>query len=152
MRGRRVEAKSRPNEGILLSFRNSFIAATLSGLILAALAFYVRAEEYAVDYALRVGMLTFVVAGALFGGGNVIKHYLVRLLLGLRKDLPWDVIRFLDQAADLVLLRKVGGGYIFIHRLLQQYFASLQEDGLEPDGERVAREKDLRQVASNSRG
>ena len=30
-----------------------------------------------------------------------------------------------DYSADLVLLRKVGGSYIFIHPLLQQYFALL---------------------------
>jgi hypothetical protein len=127
MRGRRVEATSRPNQGILLSFRNSFIAATLSALVLAALTFYVRQEAFAAEYALRTAILIFMIAGALFGGSNVIKHYLVRLLLWLSKDLPWDVIRLLDEAADLVFLRKVGGGYIFIHRLLQHYFASLHQ-------------------------
>jgi len=30
-------------------------------------------------------------------------------------------------ATDRIFLRKVGGGYIFIHRLLQEYFASLAE-------------------------
>jgi hypothetical protein len=150
LRGRRVEAKSRPNQGIVLSLRNSFIAATLSGVILAALAFYVRKEAYAADYALRTGILTFLIAGALFGGGNVIKHYLVRLLLWLHKDLPWNMVRFLDDAADLIFLRKVGGGYIFVHRLLQQYFASLhrsrQEGG--PDPVRLA--TDQRQMAGGS--
>jgi hypothetical protein len=35
-------------------------------------------------------------------------------------------IRFLDYAAERVFLRKVGGGYIFTHRLLMEYFATLE--------------------------
>jgi hypothetical protein len=33
---------------------------------------------------------------------------------------------FLDYAAERILLRKAGGGYIFVHRLLLEYFASLE--------------------------
>jgi hypothetical protein len=33
-------------------------------------------------------------------------------------------VDFLDYAAERIFLRKVGGGYIFIHRLLQEYFAA----------------------------
>jgi len=39
--------------------------------------------------------------------------------------MPWNYPRFLDSAAERILLRKVGGGYIFVHRLLLEYFASL---------------------------
>lgn len=34
-------------------------------------------------------------------------------------------VDFLDYAAERILLRKVGGGYMFIHRLLLKYFAEL---------------------------
>jgi hypothetical protein len=37
---------------------------------------------------------------------------------------PINYARFLDYAAERVLLRKVGGGYVFIHRLLLEYFAA----------------------------
>jgi len=37
------------------------------------------------------------------------------------------VVTFLDEAAERLLLRKVGGGYIFVHRLLLDYFASLEK-------------------------
>jgi hypothetical protein len=37
------------------------------------------------------------------------------------------VVAFLDEAAERLLLRKVGGGYIFVHRLLLEYFASLEK-------------------------
>ena len=41
-------------------------------------------------------------------------------------SLPWDCVSFLDYAAERILLRKVGGGYIFLHRLLLDYFADLE--------------------------
>jgi len=41
--------------------------------------------------------------------------------------MPWNYPRFLDYAAKRILLRKVGGGYMFVHRLLLEYFASLEE-------------------------
>jgi hypothetical protein len=34
-----------------------------------------------------------------------------------------DYVRFLDHAAKRILLRKVGGGYMFIHRMLLEWFA-----------------------------
>ncbi len=36
-------------------------------------------------------------------------------------------IPFLDEAAERLLLRKVGGSYIFVHRMLLDYFAELGE-------------------------
>jgi hypothetical protein len=39
-----------------------------------------------------------------------------------------NIIRFLDYATEPIFLRKVGGGYIFVHRLLQEYFADLWEN------------------------
>ena len=38
------------------------------------------------------------------------------------------ICRFLDYAVKLVFLRKVGGGYIFIHRLLLEHFAAMKTD------------------------
>jgi hypothetical protein len=35
----------------------------------------------------------------------------------------------LDEAADRLLLRKVGGGYVFMHRLLLDHLADLQRNG-----------------------
>jgi hypothetical protein len=38
---------------------------------------------------------------------------------------PFRFIKFLDHCAKLILLKKVGGGYIFIHRMLLDYFADM---------------------------
>ena len=39
---------------------------------------------------------------------------------------PWNYPAFLDYAAERVFLRKVGGGYMFIHRMLLEHFALLE--------------------------
>ncbi len=54
-----------------------------------------------------------------------IQHFTLRWFLWRAGYMPWHYPRFLDYAADRILLRKVGGGYIFVHRLLLEYFASL---------------------------
>jgi hypothetical protein len=63
-----------------------------------------------------VAILVSVIALSLFGGANVIKHFVLRLVLGRGHYLPWSLIRFLNHSANLVFLRMVGGGYMFIHR------------------------------------
>jgi hypothetical protein len=57
------------------------------------------------------------------GGAAVIKHYELRLILFLKGRTPFQFIGLLDHCANLIFLKKVGGGYIFIHRMLLDYFA-----------------------------
>ncbi len=59
------------------------------------------------------------------GGSPSIQHAVLRLFLWHAQSISWKYSRFLDYATEHILLRKVGGGYIFIHRFLQEYFASL---------------------------
>jgi len=47
-------------------------------------------------------------------------------------------MRFLDYCVDRIFLRRVGGGYIFIHRLLQEHFAVLTPE-------------DIKRIAGDSR-
>ena len=53
------------------------------------------------------------------------RHGVIRLLLWRAGSIPWNYPGFLDSATEHIFLRKVGGGYIFVHRLLLEYFASL---------------------------
>lgn len=53
--------------------------------------------------------------------------------------MPWRYVDFLDFAAQRILLRKVGGGYIFIHRMLLDYFAA-QYTGPETAEQRTTNE------------
>ncbi len=73
-----------------------------------------------------LGGLLFGLLGALAHGGYAcLSHLALRLVLWHDAAMPWRYARFLDYAAERLFLRKVGGGYIFVHRLLLEYFASL---------------------------
>jgi hypothetical protein len=72
-----------------------------------------------------MGGLAVAGAGFLaFGGLACIQHFVLRLILSRSRFAPWNYARFLDYATERLFLRKVGGGYIFVHRLLLDYFAA----------------------------
>jgi hypothetical protein len=121
VQGRSLEMKHTPNQGIKLSAKNGLFAGVLAGLV-SGLMGWLTLDGY---NGLRFGLAALIIWWLCCGGSNVIKHFLLRLLLWANGDMPWDYARFLDYAAKQVLLRKVGGGYIFMHRLLQTYFANL---------------------------
>jgi hypothetical protein len=120
MRGSRVEERSRPNEGMYLSIRNAIFSALLTGPILGAVMWWF----YSLREGIISGLLMMLVVFSLFGGSIVTKHLLLRMVLRRDRRSPWRYTRFLDHCCRLVFLRKVGGGYIFIHRSIQDYFCS----------------------------
>jgi hypothetical protein len=71
-------------------------------------------------------------AWLIFGGASMIKHVMLRYVLYRAGYIPWNYARFLDYAAEIGLLRKVGGGYIFAHRYLLDYFAALEAGAPSP--------------------
>ena len=62
--------------------------------------------------------------GGVAGGQACLHHFSLRLALWHNNFAPLNYIRFLDYAAARIFLRKVGGGYVFVHRLLLEYFAA----------------------------
>jgi serine/threonine protein kinase/DNA polymerase III delta prime subunit len=52
------------------------------------------------------------------------QHAILRLILYITRALPLNLSGILDYATDCLLLRKMGGSYIFIHRALMEYFAT----------------------------
>jgi NACHT domain len=75
--------------------------------------------------ALFIGPSCGLLVGLLIGGWACIQHTVLRVLLWRSGAIPWNYSQFLDFATERILLRKVGGGYIFVHRLLLDYFSSL---------------------------
>ena len=84
---------------------------------------------YGVIYGLVFGLVFGVIGGLAVGldsGGKAcIQHFTLRFLLVRNGFAPWNYPAFLDSAAERLFLRKVGGGYVFIHRMLLEYFAGL---------------------------
>lgn len=123
----------RPNEGIWRSARNSTFVALFAGLVIAFWVwFFSRLGFYFFfSNALLTGLATGLVVWLPSGGDAWIGHFILRLFLWYDGSVPWNYSRFLDYAAERILLRKVGGGYIFIHRLLLDYFAALETQSFE---------------------
>jgi hypothetical protein len=133
----------RPNEGIRRSGRNAAFAASLFGPIGGLVSGLVCGGAFGLlgglpgwpvlggGLALVLGFIFALVFATIHGGTAWIEHYVLRWYLWRAGYLPWRAIRLLDEAADRILLRKVGGGYMFIHALLLDYFASLSLSGNE---------------------
>src|SRR5262249_53658428 len=121
--------KISPNQGIKLSRKNALAAFLITGSTVGLIYGLIsglesRPRDALVD-GLFVGLFCGLVVGLNRGGSAVIKHYALRLILWLGSYTPLNFIKFLDHCARLILLKKVGGGYIFIHRMLLEYFAEL---------------------------
>jgi transcriptional regulator with XRE-family HTH domain/energy-coupling factor transporter ATP-binding protein EcfA2 len=86
-----------------------------------------------------VGAAAGLLIGLIGGGLAWIQHWLLRFLLWKSGVIPWNYAHFLDYAAEHILLRKVGGSYIFIHQLLLDYFT--QQAITTPPGEAEQIEK-----------
>ncbi len=73
--------------------------------------------------ALGIGLLV----GLLFGLGLIIHRKKLMIFLRCLGATPKNYVQFLDYATSRILLLRAGGGYRFFHRLLLEYFASLEE-------------------------
>ncbi|CAL9428226.1 hypothetical protein SUDANB95_01982 [Actinosynnema sp. ALI-1.44] len=76
-----------------------------------------------------VGALTAVSLGYAHSGRGLLTYWLCRLLLARAGVLPLRLLRFLDFAVDRMVMLKVGGGYLFLHRLLLEHFARVDVPG-----------------------
>ena len=138
LRGREVTRRTRPNQGIRQSARNALLAGALFGIIGSVLFTLTFAGYYAatdpawlqLDYLLDYGVVALTSGWALgligalrYGGLAVIQHLTLRAVLAATGSLPFNLTAPLNEACDRTLLQKVGGGYIFIHRALLEYFA-----------------------------
>ena len=75
-------------------------------------------------YVLQFSAMGTLVAARLYGGGFVVDHVLVRLLLWRNRILPLRGTTFLNFAVDRVIMTRQGASYRFIHRMLQEHLAS----------------------------
>lgn len=60
--------------------------------------------------------------GMLDGGDAFLLHYFLRVWIWRTGGMPVRLVGFLDEMGDRLLLHKIGGSYVFAHRLLQDHF------------------------------
>jgi hypothetical protein len=142
-------APAGPARGIRAWKRNAVLAGTMGGLLfgcvfwlvfglgngMTAPAVQTLAEALgyrtlywphaAIEDVLVAVLFSGLVIGARSGGGAYLRHLILHQLLVRDGRAPRDYIAFLDHATRLIFLRRKGGGYEFVHRILLEHFADL---------------------------
>jgi hypothetical protein len=75
-----------------------------------------------------VAYSTYLMGMMMHGGAVLARHKNLRKLIAQRGYFPRDCKGFLEYSASRVIMRRAGGGYVFIHSYMQDYLASLWED------------------------
>jgi hypothetical protein len=136
-----VERRAVPNQGIRQSAANVPMFALIGILVIGVpyglinLLAGVVITRTAPDLAdwLRLGLgsgLSFGVLGGLLPGAACIQHFTLRCVLWCTGFAPRRYPRFLDYATERLLLQRVGGRYRFVHVLLRDHFARMEESPL----------------------
>lgn len=134
-----VNVRTLPNIGIRHSGINALktlSAGLIAGIIAILVASIVIGKlDQGLNYFIEIGFLAGIGYGLAIGwayslirGGSqtVIKHVLIRFILYSSGHVPMNYARFLDYCVQAGLMRQVGGGYLFAHRYLLEYFAGLK--------------------------
>jgi MFS family permease len=119
-----VETRTVPNQGTHRSITMALGVWLIFGLSIGLI--YVLIVGGATD-GLNLGLSVGLIAGLIGGGLFSLRHFVLRLVLGISGSAPFDYVSFLDYAVERLFLRKIGGGYIFTHHMLMEYFASMLE-------------------------
>jgi predicted lipid-binding transport protein (Tim44 family) len=122
-----IRIQSLPNEGI----RRSVLNALISGLIVVLILVLMGGLFGGLRDGLFFGLLGGLLGGLRFGGRACLHHFALRLVLWHNNFAPFNYVRFLDYAAARIFLHKVGGGYVFVHRMLLEYFVSMHQTSAE---------------------
>jgi hypothetical protein len=134
--GGELETKVRPNQGIRRSARSALVVALVVGPVIGLV--FGLPEGLAKHggplagllVGLRAGALFGLTAGLAFGGYACLSHLALRFVLWQADALPLRTVSFLEYARERIFLVRVGGGYMFFHRLLLEYFAGQSATGL----------------------
>lgn len=115
-----AEKRIQVNEAVWQSFWSGLrwsLIAFVAFLLLDVLVF----RDAAYVPGLLIGSAGAILLGAIMGELGFARHFILRLILWRTARMPRQYSQFLDEMAGRVLLYKVGGAYMFIHRLLQSH-------------------------------
>lgn len=139
--------------GIMIGFVSSSVMTVASGLIVEAMDTEMRlTANQALTRSLRNAAITTIVIWPFFavlfhlltkisivrfvplalsqfllaGGFFCIQNVAVRFYLSLHHDAPFSYAQFLQEGSELLIFRKIGSGYTFMHRVLQDHLSSAE--------------------------
>ncbi len=128
-----IENKNFPNQGIYYGIVNTLlipflICVPIALLIFSSfLIFFTTIDIYsALVTSLVLGLFPGLLIGITTSGIPVIQHFILRTILWFSGYIPWNYAKFLNYCTNRLLLQRVGGGYRFIHKMLQDHFAQME--------------------------
>lgn len=128
--GTSFEVKTYPNQGIWQSATTAGRIALLSGLT--GMACF--GASYGFSLGFTQGVINVILGMTLaacslgFGAIPLMQHLGLRCIIASYRIAPLRMVHFLEAASDLHLLRRVGGGYMFQHDFLRNYFLTLDQE------------------------
>jgi hypothetical protein len=118
----------KPNDGIRRSARNGALAGLVALIAVGSASiptFQLIGGTGAGQFGFVCGTTFGILVSLAAGWGAVLQHYLLRMFLWRYKQAPLHWIRWLDWVTHRRLLYwAAGGGYVFIHPLVQHHFAA----------------------------
>ena len=123
MRQQESEARTTPNASLIQAQRNALTVGLVFGLV-GGLAFgLLNGLVSGLVIWLSIGLPFGLVFGLNYGGKVAIQHWGLRFVL--REQLPLQLVPFLEAMGQRWLVQRVGGGYRFVHRTVQEHIAGL---------------------------
>ncbi|MFO7144183.1 signal transduction protein [Arthrospira sp. PCC 8006] len=119
-----IDSTINPNQGTYTSLRNGII---LLFILITGFGVFTILTSFPVLWSAVITSFMWIFSPAMFA---CIQHFALRVILTLSGKAPWNYAKFLDHATERIFLQKIGGGYIFIHRMLLEHFASKTQPGL----------------------
>ena len=137
LRSEQIKLRSSPNQGVHSSGKHAVYASAFTiPLMIWFVSFAAQlVENSAVGFHIIIAgsivgfSIIVAVAPAFYGGAAFIQHWNLRFILARSGTAPLNIVRALEEARNRGLLVRVGGGYRFYHRLLQEHFAERDEPG-----------------------
>lgn len=135
---KQIEETTYPGQRIKQTLSNTLLSTVIVGLFFGLIGGLLGIQTSRPIFWSLLGLLLGLFSGLLlqlvdipyFGqnGGYlpIIRCYSLRWVIAKHNLLPYQLIPFLDYCTDLVFLRRVGGSYIFVHRLLMEHFAEME--------------------------
>jgi hypothetical protein len=122
-----ITMRTEPNQGMraTFAFANLIAGLTFSTSLVSLVGGFIAGVPLGqlVALLLAAGTILPYINWMVNGGIPTYQHVALRQVLKADGDIPQNLSEFLNYATSLILMRKVGGGYIFIHRYLLEYFA-----------------------------
>jgi hypothetical protein len=118
-----------PNEAIVRSLSNGIFIGMVSFfasfIVLGVFGSLVFGRPRGTAFGAELGGVLGVVVGFAYGLNAAVQYLVVRFLLWRYGSAPLRYVRWLDYSVQLRILYRGGasGGYVFIHRSVQDYFA-----------------------------